>query len=57
MNAPQFRAALKRLRLSRAALARKLRVNVRTVYRWASGDNDVPEPVGLLLACWQREQK
>jgi DNA-binding transcriptional regulator YiaG len=57
MSAAQFRAAVKRLRLSQAALARRLKVNVRTARRWASGESAVPEPIALLLTCWVREQK
>jgi DNA-binding transcriptional regulator YiaG len=54
MSTAQFRAAVKRLRLSQAALARLLKVNVRTARRWASGESTVPEPIALLLACWLR---
>lgn len=57
MTAPQFRAALKRLKHSRGQLAKRLRVNVRTVYRWASGASVVPDTVSLLLECWLREQR
>lgn len=55
MTAAEFRAALKALRLSRGQLAKRLRVNVRTVYRWASGDSEVPETLALLMNCWRRE--
>jgi DNA-binding transcriptional regulator YiaG len=52
MTATKFRASLKRLRLPLAELARRLRVNRRTVHRWASGESAVPETVALLLECW-----
>jgi len=52
MTASQFRTALERLKRSRADLAHELRVNVRTVYRWASGESEVPQTVALLLECW-----
>ena len=55
MTAARFRAALKRLKLSRSALAKRLRVNVRTVYRWTSGVGVVPETVSLLIECWERD--
>jgi len=55
MTDAQFRRALKALRLTRRALAERLRVNVRTVYRWASGESAVPEVVALLLVCWQEK--
>ena len=57
MTPAQFRAALKALRLSRGQLAKRLRVNVRTVYRWASGDSEVPETVALLMNCWQERRR
>jgi DNA-binding transcriptional regulator YiaG len=56
MTPTQFRAALKRLDLPLAELARRVRVHVRTVRRWASGEVAVPESVALLLACWLRER-
>ena len=57
MTPAQFRTALKRLRLSRGQLAKLLRVNVRTVYRWASGESELPETVALLMHCWLRERR
>lgn len=57
MTPAQLRAALKGLRLSRGQLAKQLRVNVRTVYRWASGESEVPETVALLMYCWLRERR
>lgn len=53
MTDAQFRGALKRLKLSRGKLAKLLGINVRTVYRWASGESDVPEGIALLLDCWE----
>jgi len=57
MTSAQLRAALKGLRLSRRQCAKRLRVNVRTVYRWASGESEVPETVALLMDCWLRERR
>ncbi len=56
MTATQFRTALKRLDLSVAELARRLRVHVRTGRRWASGESMVPVTVALLVECWLRER-
>jgi transcriptional regulator with XRE-family HTH domain len=57
MTAPKFRAAVKRLGYTMTALAKKLKVQRRTVHRWASGQSPVPETVALLLTCWLREQR
>jgi len=57
MTSAQLRTALKGLRLSRRQCAKRLRVNVRTVYRWASGESEVPETVALLMNCWLRERR
>jgi DNA-binding transcriptional regulator YiaG len=56
MTPPQFRAAVKRLKIPLAELARRVHVHVRTVRRWASGEIPVPETVALLLECWLRER-
>lgn len=55
MTATQFRAALKRLRLSQRRLARLVQVDVTTVNRWARGRGPIPESVRLLLECWRRD--
>ena len=52
MSPQQFRAALRRLRLSQVQAARRLRVNERTVRRWVAGDSRIPESVALLLHTW-----
>lgn len=57
MSPTQFRTALKRLKMPLTELARRVRVHVRTVRRWASGEVAVPESVALLLACWIREPR
>lgn len=56
MTAKQFRAALRRLRLSQRQLALRLKVDATTVNRWARGRGPIPETVSLLLACWVREK-
>jgi len=38
-------------------LARRLKVDGRTVRHWIAGDYPIPEAVSLLLACWQREKR
>jgi DNA-binding transcriptional regulator YiaG len=53
----QLRRSLRRLGLSQMELARRLKVDGRTVRSWVSGRYPVPEPIALLLACWQRELK
>jgi DNA-binding transcriptional regulator YiaG len=57
MTPKQFKTALKALRLSRNKLAAVVKVNRRTVYRWASGESAVPEMLALLLTSWLREQR
>ena len=54
MSPQQFRAALRRLRLSQVQAARRLSVNERTVRRWLAGDSRIPESVALLLHTWLR---
>jgi ribosome-binding protein aMBF1 (putative translation factor) len=54
MTPRQLRTALRNLDLSQRALARKIKVDVRTVTRWAAGDAPVPESVAQLLDCWHQ---
>lgn len=56
MTPTQLRRCLKRLGLSQMELARRLKVDPRTVRHWVAGSYPVPEVVSLLLACWQHEQ-
>ncbi len=49
MTSDAFRAHLVRLGLTQVGAARLLKVDARTVRRWATGDCDVPESVALLL--------
>ena len=55
MTQKQLRAALKRLGLSQRALAGRLKVDPRTVNRWARGHTPVPESIALLLHAWLKE--
>lgn len=55
MTPLQFRAALKRLKMSLRAFSKLVRVNQRTVTRWASGEYPIPQWVRLLLEAWTRE--
>jgi DNA-binding transcriptional regulator YiaG len=49
MTATQFRAMLKRLKLSQRGAARLFKVDERTARRWALGEGNVPEAVALKL--------
>jgi hypothetical protein len=49
MSSDQYQRALARLDLSIARAAVLLDVDRRTSERWASGDRDVPGPVGRFL--------
>lgn len=50
MTAEEFRAARAAFGLSAEGMARLVGVhNGKTVRRWASGESDVPGPVGILL--------
>ncbi|MDP3939608.1 MAG: helix-turn-helix domain-containing protein [Deltaproteobacteria bacterium] len=55
MTAIQLRHTLKRLGLSQRQFAFRLKLDVGTVNRWATGRRDVPEAVALLLDCWRRD--
>ncbi len=57
MTPAQLRRSLKRLALSQMELARRLKVDPRTVRHWVAGSYPVPEAVSLLLDSWQREQR
>ena len=57
MTPAQLRHSLKRLGLSQMELARRLKVDPRTVRHWVAGSYPVPEAVSLLLECWQREPR
>lgn len=50
MTATQFRAMLKRLKLSQRGAARLFKVDERTARRWALGERNVPEAVAQALA-------
>lgn len=49
MTPDELRAELARLGLSQTGAARALRVNEKTVRRWATGEIPVPFAVALLL--------
>lgn len=49
MTADELRWELDRLSLSQNALARMLRTNPRTVRRWATGTQPIPETIDALL--------
>lgn len=49
MTPDEFRAELSRLGMTQAGAARFLKVDERTIRRWATGDKEVPEAVALLL--------
>jgi DNA-binding transcriptional regulator YiaG len=54
MSPAQLRAALRRLKLSQVGLAKRLKVDPRTVRRWIAGDRRIPEAVALLFEAWAR---
>jgi DNA-binding transcriptional regulator YiaG len=49
MTATQFRAMLKRLKLSQRGAARLFEVDERTARRWALGERKVPETIATRL--------
>lgn len=49
MTANQFRATLKRLKLSQRGAARLFKVDERTARRWALDERKVPEDVAAKL--------
>jgi DNA-binding transcriptional regulator YiaG len=49
VTANQFRAMLKRLKLSQRGAARLFKVDERTARRWALGERNVPEAVARKL--------
>ena len=49
MTAIQFRAMLKRLKLSQRGAARLFEVDERTARRWALGERKVPETIATRL--------
>ncbi len=53
----QLRRALKDLELTQEELARRLKVDPRTVRRWIAGDYPVPESVALLFKSWLRRSR
>jgi len=57
MTPTQLRRSLRRLRLSQMELARRLKVDGRTLRHWIAGDSPIPHAVHLLLDCWQREHR
>jgi DNA-binding transcriptional regulator YiaG len=50
MTATQFRAMLKRLKLSQRGAARLFKVDERTARRWALGERNVPVAVAVKLS-------
>lgn len=49
MKADQFRASIKTLGFNQTEIAQVLRVDARTVRRWALGEREVPGPVVAFL--------
>ena len=49
ISARTLRVALLKLGLTQAGLAKLIRVDIRTVRRWAAGDRAPPEAVVILL--------
>lgn len=49
MTPDELRSHLARLGYTQAELARRVRVTIRTVERWAAGSQDVPYSVQMLL--------
>jgi DNA-binding transcriptional regulator YiaG len=49
MSAEQFKRELRRVGTSKRALARVLHVSRSTVYRWATGEVEIPGPVAVLM--------
>jgi DNA-binding transcriptional regulator YiaG len=49
MNAEQFKTIRADAQLTQADLAKRLRVDVRTVRRWEAGDRTIPGPVEVLM--------
>lgn len=49
MNSKQFTSALAQLGATRAAFTKVIKVNDRTVRRWASGETPVPTHIAMLL--------
>jgi DNA-binding transcriptional regulator YiaG len=49
MTSEQFNAALETIELTQQRFASIIRVNDRTVRRWASGEAEVPTAVAMLL--------
>jgi DNA-binding transcriptional regulator YiaG len=49
MTVKQFNAALESAGLTQQGFAATIRVNERTVRRWASGEAVVPTPIAMLL--------
>ena len=56
MTPKQFRATLKRLRLTQLRVADLLGVSARTVRYWIAGTYPTPEAVALLLRIWLKER-
>ncbi len=55
MTPKELRRRLDSLGLSQRQLALRLRVDVGTVNRWATGKRAIPESIKLLLECWRRD--
>jgi DNA-binding transcriptional regulator YiaG len=49
MSSAQFKVELKRIGMSKRRLAGALNVSRSSVYRWATGDVEIPGPVAILM--------
>jgi DNA-binding transcriptional regulator YiaG len=49
MSSAQFRGELRRVGLSKRRLAVVLNVSRSSVYRWATGEVEIPGPVAVLM--------
>ena len=51
MTAEEFKQERQRLKISQAAMAKRLGVSLQAVYYYETGRRKVPQPVALLLHC------
>lgn len=57
MNAREFRESLDHLGLAVPSFSRITGAGLRTVQRWATGENEIPVWVGLLLYTWEEDTR
>ena len=49
MTAAAVRLARQRIGLSHSEMARTLRVGLRTIFRWESGESEIPGPAAAVM--------